>query len=227
MSAGFRAQPNSTLRFVRIAAALGVIVLSVVALAPIYAETAHADPTPPSRPPPTLADYDVHTLRLGGDFTLTNQDSKPTSLKAYRGRVVVVFFGYTYCPDVCPVTMVKMGRVRMLLGKRGPSLETIFVSIDPARDTPQRLKAYLANFDTGPGGRGTIALTGSDAQVKKATDLFRVRYEKEEPTGKDQYLMAHTAYLYMLDGRGRLRYVFPPDVPDQMLADGIHKLLEG
>ena len=179
-----------------------------------------AQPAKKGRPAPTLADYDVSHLKLGGDFTLTNQDGKPTPLKDYRGRVVVLFFGYTYCPDICPVTMVKMDRVRKALERQAAKFQPILVSIDPQRDTPARLKAYLANFD-----RGTVALTGKPAEVKRATDLYRVRYEREESQSPTEYLMAHTAYLYMVDGTGKLRYVFPPDVDDGLLAAAARLLL--
>jgi protein SCO1/2 len=169
---------------------------------------------------PSLADYEIGRLKLGGDFTLTNQDGRRTNLKEFRSKVVVLFFGYTYCPDVCPVTMSQMDRVRDGLGAQAGALQTLFVSIDPERDTPARLKAYLGNF-----GGHTIALTGTPAEVQRAAGAYRVRYEKEERTAPAQYLMGHTAYLYMVDGHGKLRYVFPPDVEDRLLAEGVRMLL--
>ena len=197
------------------------LVLSIIGFAmgglhpfPVSAESRAA-----SQPAPTLADYEVQKLKLGGDFTLTNQDGKPTNLNQVRSKVVVLFFGYTYCPDVCPITMTKLDRVRKKLGKLAGTLQPVFVSIDPERDTPVRLKAYLANFDP-----GTIALTGTKEQIERAAGLYRARYEKEEVKSSVQYLMAHTAYIYMLDGTGKLRYIFPPDVDDALLFDATKKL---
>ncbi len=172
------------------------------------------------RPAPTLADYDVSNLKLGGDFTLTNQDGKRASLKKYRGKVALLFFGYTYCPDVCPVTMSKVVRMRGGLGSLGQKVQNVFITIDPERDTPARLKAYLANQD--PAG---VAFTGSHAEIQAAAALYRVRYDKEEGKATDAYLMAHTAYLYLVDRQGKLRYVFPPDVDDALLASGVKTLL--
>jgi len=203
---------------------LGLGCAALVALELGSVPAAGANPAEPPKPyaPPTLADYDVQKLTLGGDFALTNHHGKRARLQDYRGRVVVMFFGYTYCPDVCPVTMSKVGRVRKDLGKRAPKLQVLFVSIDPARDTPQRLKAYVENFDS-----DAVALTGTEAEVKAVTGLFRVRYEKEASESPANYLVSHTAYLYMLDTHGKLRYVFPPDVDDGLLVEAARLLLNG
>ncbi len=179
-----------------------------------------AEPTAPARPAPSLADYEIGRLKLGGDFTLTNQDGKRTSLKAFRSKVVVLFFGYTYCPDVCPITMVKMDRAHAALGREAASLKTVFVSIDPQRDTPARLKAYLANF-----AGNAIALTGSPDQIDRVAALYRVRFEKNDATPPSQYLIDHTAFLYMLDGQGKVRYVFPPDAAEALVAEGVRRLI--
>jgi protein SCO1/2 len=174
-----------------------------------------------SQSAPILNDYEVQKLKIGGDFTLTNQDGKLTNLKEYRTKVVVLFFGYTYCPDVCPITMTKIGRLRKLLGKQATRFQPVFISIDPERDTPARLKAYLANFEN-----GAIGLTGTKDEVDKAAGLYRARFEKEDVKSATQYLMAHTAYVYMLDGHGKLRYVFPPDVEESLLVDGARRLAQ-
>jgi len=169
---------------------------------------------------PTLADYDVAKLTLGGDFALTNQDGKRTRLKDFRGRVVVMFFGYTYCPDICPVTLAKIARVKNGLGPQGKKVQPLYVSVDPERDTPARLKAYIENFEA-----GAVGLTGTPAEVAKAARLFRVRYEREEKQPGTEYLVSHTAYVYVVDRQGKLRYVFPPDVDDGLLAEAARRLL--
>jgi protein SCO1/2 len=170
--------------------------------------------------PATLADYDVARLTLGGDFALTNQNGKRTRLQDFRGRVVVLFFGYTYCPDICPVTLVKIALVRRGLGRQAKKLQPVYVTLDPERDTPARLKAYLDNFE----GK-IVGLTGTAAEVAQATRLYRVRYEREEGKSATEYLVSHTAYVYVVDRRGKLRYVFPPDVEDALLAEAAQRLV--
>ncbi|MFI5400063.1 MAG: SCO family protein [SAR324 cluster bacterium] len=179
-----------------------------------------AEPAAAGRTSPGLADYEIGRLQLGGDFTLTNQDGKRTSLKEFRSKVVLLFFGYTYCPDVCPLTMVMMDRVHAALGNQSAALKTVFVSIDPLRDTPARLKAYLANF-----AGHAIALTGSPDQIDRVAALYRVRFEKTAATSPGRYLINHTAFLYMLDGQGKLRYVFPPDADAALVAEGVRRLI--
>ena len=185
-----------------------------------YSAAFAAEPTAVARISPGLADYEIGRLKLGGDFTLTNQEGKRTSLKEFRSKVVLLFFGYTYCPDVCPLTMVLMDRIHAALGRQGAELKAVFVSIDPARDTPARLKAYLANF-----AGHTIALTGSPDQIERAAALYRVRFEKTDATSPSQYLMDHTAFLYLLDGQGKLRYVFPPDADEALIAEAARGLI--
>ncbi len=171
---------------------------------------------------PTLADYDAHTLKVGGDFTLRNQDGQLTRLRDFRSQVVLLFFGYTYCPDLCPLTTAKMAHLQRTLAEEGMRMQPILVSIDPERDIPARLKAYLAGFDG-----GIVGLTGSITAVRRAADLFRVRAEKQEVPNLDPYLVAHTLYLFLLDGQGRLRYVFPADADDTLLAEGVRQLARG
>jgi protein SCO1/2 len=184
--------------------------------------SAAAAAEPPPLRAPTLADYDVARLTLGGDFALTNQDGKRTRLKDFRGRVVVLFFGYTYCPDICPVTLVKIAQMRKGLGRQGKRLQPVYVTVDPERDTPARLKAYLENFEA-----GAVGLTGTPAEVAQVTHLYRVRFEREESKPGEAYLVSHTAYVYLVDRQGKLRYVLPPDVADALLAAAARRLLNG
>lgn len=183
---------------------------------------AKATPAGAAQTAPTLADYDAHNLKVGGDFTLVNQDGKVTHLKDFRTKAVLLFFGYTYCPDLCPLTTAKMGLLQQRLAKEGTPVQPILVSIDPDRDTPERMKAFLGGFEG-----NLVGLTGSLSAVRRTADLFRVRAEKQEAPGLDPYLVTHTLYLFLLDGTGRLRYVFPADVDDGLLADGVRKITRG
>lgn len=165
---------------------------------------------------------DVHQLKVGGDFTLRNQDGRLTRLRDFQSQVVLLFFGYTYCPDLCPITTAKMAHLQRALAEQGIRMQPILVSIDPERDTPARLKAYLAGFDG-----HIVGLTGTIAAVRHAADLFRVRAEKQEVPNLDPYLVSHTQYLFLLDGHGHLRYVFPADIDDTMLSEGVRLLARG
>jgi len=196
--------------------------LGLLFAATVFAPTtlALAKPSGLAHQAPVLSDYEVGRLRLGGDFTLTDQLGKRVNLSQFRHKVVALSFGYTFCPDVCPATLAKVDRVRHALGSQGSRLQPMFVTIDPERDTPARLKAYLSNF-----APGIVGLTGTSDQVAKAAHLYRARYEKEPGRGPTEYLMAHTAYLYLVDGRGDLRYLFPSDAADALVIQGIEKVL--
>ena len=145
-----------------------------------------------------------------------------TSLKDFRKQVVLLFFGYTSCPDLCPVTTAKMAHLQRTLAKEGTALQPILITIDPERDHPARLKAYLAGYDG-----NIVGLTGTLEQVRNAAKVFRARAQKQEVKGLDPYLVAHTEYLYLLDGNGRLRYLFPADTDDALLAEGVRQAGRG
>jgi protein SCO1 len=169
-----------------------------------------------------LEDYEVGHYAIGGDFTLTNQAGKPTSLTAFRGKAVLIFFGYTYCPDVCPATMTEMGRMKKLLGKDAKRVQPIFITVDPARDTAPRLKAYLANFNA-----GAIGLTGTDAEIREIATQYQARYARGSTVSSGGYLMDHTGFVYLLDGTGKVRYLFTYDAGAELFAQGVRKVLNG
>jgi protein SCO1/2 len=170
--------------------------------------------------PPELEDYNVSQLSVGGPFTLTDQDGKPFRVAQLRGKVVLMFLGYTFCPDVCPLSMSKLTRVKESLGAAGGKVQIVFITIDPERDTPARMKSYVDNFP----GRA-IGLTGTRSQVDQVGRLYRARFRKGEARSDTDYLMAHTAYLYVLDGKGKVRYMFPPDTEQALLATATRWLL--
>ena len=171
---------------------------------------------------PSIDDFEVGSYALGGDFALTNQDGKTTGLRDFRGKVVVLFFGYTYCPDVCPLTLSDMGRMNKLLGAQAKQVQSIFVTIDPERDTAPRLKSYLSNF-----APGIVGLTGSDRDIAGVAKLYRAKYAKREDDGKGGYLMDHTAFVYLVDPKGKVRYLVPYDAGTDILAEGARQMLKG
>ena len=134
------------------------------------------------------------------DFQLPDQDGRMRSLKDFQGKVVVLFFGYTQCPDVCPTTMTELVQVKKLLGPDGDKVQGLFVTVDPERDTPQVLKSYMANFDP-----GFIALRGAPDQLAAMAKDFKVFYKKTEGKTPTSYGMDHSAASYVYDTKGQLR----------------------
>jgi protein SCO1/2 len=171
---------------------------------------------------PDIEEYAVGNYDIGGDFALTNQDGRQTGLRDFRGKVVVLFFGYTFCPDVCPLTLSEMGRLKKLLGPDGKQVQPVFVTIDPARDTAPRLKSYLANFDS-----GIVGLTGSERDIANVAKRFRARFARRNGGEAAGYLLDHTAFIYVLDTAGKVRYVVPYDAGTDVLAAGARHLLHG
>jgi cytochrome oxidase Cu insertion factor (SCO1/SenC/PrrC family) len=154
------------------------------------------------------------TALVGGPFTLTDQNGKPRSDADFRGQYLLVFFGYTNCPDVCPTTLQTLSDALGKLGPDAAKVTPIFITIDPERDTAQALKAYAANFDP-----RLVALTGSPAQIAQVAKEYRVYYAKagEGPS----YSMDHTALVYLMGPDGAYLEMFAP----QMSADEIAKEL--
>ena len=169
-----------------------------------------------------LDDYEVGPYALGGDFTLTNQLGQKTRLSQYRGKVVAVFFGYTFCPDVCPTTLAELQKMRKLLGKDASRVQAVFITVDPARDTPARLKSFLANF-----GAGIVGLTGMESEIRDVAKLYQARYAHSATAAAGAYFMDHTAFVYLLDGTGKVRYLFTPDAGSDLMAEGARRLLKG
>jgi len=143
---------------------------------------------------------DITGAEYGRTLALTDQDGKSRTLADFKGKVVVVFFGYTQCPDVCPTTMAELAQVKKSLGKDGERLQGIFVTVDPERDTPAVLKGYMGSFDP-----SFIALRGSVEQTKDVAKEFKVFFAKVPGRTPDSYTMDHTAGSYVFDSNGKLR----------------------
>ncbi|MEO8835261.1 MAG: SCO family protein [Caldimonas sp.] len=159
----------------------------------------------------------------GADFArsldLPDVDGKPRTLADWKGKVVVVFFGYTQCPDVCPTTMAELAQIRTILGAEGDRLQTVFVTIDPDRDTPAILKAYVANF-----GPGVTALRGNAEQTAAAAKEFKVFYAKVDGKSPGSYTMDHSAASFVFDPSGKVRLYVPYGGDPKTLAADIKQL---
>ena len=149
---------------------------------------------------PQFRNTDITGAELAEGFTLTGHDGKPHTLADWRGKVVVVFFGFTQCPDVCPTTMADMAAAMKQLGERANDIQVLFVSVDPERDTPQLLAQYVPAFDP-----RFMGLVGTPEQTTKAARAFKVFYQKAPGKTPESYSVDHTAATYVLDRDGKLR----------------------
>ncbi len=153
-----------------------------------------------SEAPPKFAAVDVTGAKYAQDFALTDFNGKPRTLADFKGKLVVVFFGYTQCPDVCPTTMAELAEVKKQLGADGDKLQAVFVTVDPQRDTPEVLKAYMGNFDP-----SFLALVPTSAQLEGVAKDFKVYYKKVDGKTPTSYTMDHSAGSYIFDTKGQLR----------------------
>jgi protein SCO1 len=154
-------------------------------------------------------------------FSLPDQFGVTRTMADFKGKVVVVFFGFTQCPDVCPTAMAELVDVKKQLGKDADKLQGIFITVDPERDTAPVLKAYLGNFDP-----TFIALRGSAEQTAEVAKHFKVHYKKVEGKTPGSYTMDHSAGSYVLDPQGRIRLYTRYGSGVQALADDIKLLLK-
>ena len=171
-------------------------------------------------PGPGGAGASLAEAGLGVDFELTNQHGGTTRLSDLRGDAVLLFFGYTHCPDICPGTLYAMSRARALLGDDGDRLQGVFITVDPARDTPERLRDYVGFFDA-----TFLGLTGNEQELAEAARAFGAAFEKGEVDGAGEYLMGHTTFGYLLDTEGRVVKLFPADAAPEELAAGVREVL--
>lgn len=156
---------------------------------------------------------------FGGDFTLTNQDGQPFRLAQLRGRPAVLFFGYTSCPDMCPMTMSRIAAALKIVGDQAREVTTLFISVDPQRDTPAALKEYVGSFSI-----PMIGLTGTPEDVARVAAQYHASYQIV-PTGTTNYLVNHTSAIFLIDRQGRLRQFFRFDEKPETLASALRTLL--
>ncbi|MCP3868403.1 MAG: SCO family protein [Gammaproteobacteria bacterium] len=154
---------------------------------------------------------------MSGNFALTDQDGQRFQLDQLKGKVVLLFFGYTFCPDICPTELTNLSRVLDTLD--GESVQGVFVTVDPDRDTPEVLKDYTDYFN-----RRLIGLTGSPAQIDRVTQKYRVKFRKL-PVPGGSYSMNHPSNLYLIDRTGKLSTIVPYGLPPEHVVDVVRHLL--
>lgn len=163
---------------------------------------------------------DITGADYANAFSLTDHNGQPRTLADFKGKVVVIFFGYTQCPDVCPTSMSEMAQAKQLLGADGDRLQGLFVSVDPERDTPEVMKAYMGSFDP-----TFLALYAQPDQLPDVAKRFRIYYKKVDGKTPTSYTMDHSAGSYVYDTQGRLRLYHRYGSGAQALAGDVKKLL--
>src|SRR5262245_28757026 len=171
---------------------------------------------------PAFNSADITGAGLGSELSLTDHTGKRRTLADFAGKAVVVFFGYTHCPDVCPTTLAEMKAVKAALGPDGDRLQVLFVTIDPERDTPGLLANYVPAFDP-----SFLGLYGDAAATARTAAAFGVDFQKVPGPTPDTYAMDHTAARYVYDPEGRLRLFAKQDESPAALAHDIGLLLAG
>jgi protein SCO1/2 len=170
---------------------------------------------------PSFRSLDVTGAEFGRWLSLTDHTGKPRTLADFKGKAVVVFFGFTQCPDVCPTTLAEMKTVKDKLGKDGERLQVLFVTVDPERDSPALLAKYVPAFDP-----SFIGLYGDAEATARTAKEFKVFYQKVPGSSPDNYSVDHTSASYVYDPQGRLRLFVKHGQGADALVHDIKLLLE-
>jgi protein SCO1/2 len=171
---------------------------------------------------PAFKGVDITGADYAQGWELTDHNGQVRTLKDFAGKAVVVFFGYTQCPDVCPTALQEMVEAKQLLGADADKLQGVFITVDPERDTPELLKAYMANF-----GPDFVALHPTLDQLPKVTKDFKIYYKKVEGKTPTSYTMDHSAGSFTFDPQGRVRLYNRHGSGAAALADDVRMLLKG
>ena len=160
------------------------------------------------------------TVPVGGPFTLTDQHGARKSLVDFRGKLVLLYFGYMYCPNVCPTDLLTIAETIRSLGAKGDDLQPVFVTLDPERDRREVLESYVKGFHP-----RFVALTGQVDEIRRVATAYKVFFEKVKAPGSGAYLIDHSAFTFLLDRNGRYVGIFPPGTTVDRMAAAIGDLL--
>lgn len=186
-------------------------------LAPAFAGDA------PTRSPAEVMDILMWNREpVGGPFELTDHTGKPRTERDFRGKLMLVYFGFTYCPDICPTDLQAIGLALDKLGADGDSVQPMFITVDPERDTAEHLADYVKMFHP-----RLVGLTGSAEAIRKAADAYKVYYAKVDPPKDDDgyYTVDHTAYIHLMDREGNYLGFFPPGTSAERMVEIIRPRL--
>ena len=154
------------------------------------------------------------------NFTFNDANGAPVSLHDFRGKVVMLYFGYTYCPDVCPATLVELKQAVEQIGNKADRVQVIMISVDPERDTPEKIQEYVSYFH-----ESFIGLTGTEEEILGLTTQYGVFFEKHEGSAASGYLIDHTATVTVIDRDGHLRLLYAFDTASEDIADDLEYLV--
>jgi len=153
------------------------------------------------------------------NFTLQSAGG-PISLRDFEGKIILLYFGYTFCPDICPATLVEVAKAVHILGRQAEQVQVIMLSVDPLRDTPEKLQEYMAHFNP-----NFLGVTGTEAELASIAALYGIYYQKHEGSPATGYLVDHTATLMAIDQQGHLKVLFSFGTPgEEIAADLAHML---
>ncbi len=169
---------------------------------------------------PKFKTSDVTGASFGRDFALTDANGKARTLADFRGKAVVVFFGYTQCPDVCPTTLARLAEAMKQLGADADRVQVLFVTIDPARDTAELLRNYVPAFD-----KRFLGLHGDDDATQRVAREFKIIYQKQPGSTPETYTMDHSAGTYIFDAQGRLRLFVNHGQGPEVFAHDLREIL--
>jgi protein SCO1/2 len=168
---------------------------------------------------PATAQTTATGAAIGGPFTLVGADGKTVTDQGFRGKWMLVYFGYTFCPDVCPTTLTNMAQALVQLHSTANAVAPLFITIDPARDTPQVIGDYVKAFDP-----RIVGLTGSATQIARVAQEYHIYYAKQPGGGKD-YLVDHSSFVYLMTPQGRFAKVMPGSLGAGAMADAIRSFI--
>jgi protein SCO1/2 len=158
---------------------------------------------------------------IGGPFTLDDEAGKRVSLADFRGKVVVLYFGYTFCPDVCPTDLHAIATMLESLGADRDKVQPMFITLDPERDTPAKFATYVKSFNP-----RFVTLSGNERDTRSIATAYKVFYEKVRAEGASYYLIDHTAFTYLIDGQGNYVGFLPPGTSGHRMTSVVRELLE-
>jgi protein SCO1/2 len=188
------------------------LILSALAIVAIIGMLAWYQFTPQLRSGPAAS--------VGGPFSLIDQHGKTVTDQSLHGQYLLIYFGYTFCPDVCPTELQAMSQAVDALGPDGEKVTPVFITVDPARDTVEQLAAYAPHFHP-----RLVALTGTEPQIAAAAKAYRVYYKRAEDAGSSDYLMDHSSIIYLMGPDGAFLTHFSFGTEPEKMAEGMRKYL--
>jgi len=169
----------------------------------------------------SLSTWPTQAGSLGGDFTLTKHTGEIFNLSDIRGYVGVIFFGFTHCPDVCPNTLMDIQRLLARLKDREHEVKVLFISVDPRRDTPEKLEGYVHYFN-----KNMIGLTGTSADIAKVLEQYNATVSFKGDLASNNYQVEHNANLFLIDKQGKIGSIILPRTPFSVLQQQVTKLID-